>query len=42
MKCLLSKGHGNLFSPFTDNVGGTTMGKYEAITWCFTRDVREE
>lgn len=42
MKRLLSKGHGNPFSPFTDNVEGITVEKDEEITWCFTCDVREE
>lgn len=42
MKCLLSKGHGNPFSPFTDNVEGIMVEKDEEITWCFTCDVREE
>lgn len=27
MKCLLSKGHGNPFCPFTDNVEGITVKK---------------
>lgn len=42
MKCPLSKGHGNPFSPFTDNVEGITVAKDEEISWCFTRNVREE
>lgn len=42
MRCLLSKGPSNPFSPFTDNVEGITMGKDEEITWCFTCGIREE